>query len=169
MLGRRFLELFVNSTHTNTPHVILPPPVFFVSALLLGIVLDRVLPIAVAPPFAYPFLRLAAILISTASGSLAAAAFLTLRRHHTTFKTDRPVAALVTTGPFRLTRNPLYLSLALLIVAVSAFLNSPWAIAFLVPALVLVQRHAIRPEERYLLQAYGSEYEKYCRNVRRWV
>jgi protein-S-isoprenylcysteine O-methyltransferase Ste14 len=63
----------------------------------------------------------------------------------------------------------MYLSLALLLVSVSAFLNSPWPVAFLVPALVLVTRHAIRPEERYLLQAYGTEYERYCRKVRRWV
>jgi protein-S-isoprenylcysteine O-methyltransferase Ste14 len=159
----------VNSTHANTPHVILPPPVPFVSALLLGIVLDRVLPIAVAPASALPFLQLAGLLLTTASGSLAAAAFFTLRRHRTTFRTDRPVEALVTAGPFRLTRNPMYLSLALLLVAVSAFLNSPWPIAFLVPALVLVQRLAIRPEERYLLKAYGNEYERYCRKVRRWV
>jgi protein-S-isoprenylcysteine O-methyltransferase Ste14 len=159
----------VNDTRTNKPHVALPPPVLFVSALLLGIVFARVLPIPAAPPSALPFLRLAALLLAIASGTLAVAAFLTLRRHRTTFRTDRPVAALVTTGPFRLTRNPLYLSLALLLVATSAFLNSPWPVAFLVPALALLQRLAIRPEERYLLQAYGNEYEQYCRRVRRWV
>jgi len=159
----------VNGTRANGPQVVLPPPVLFVAALLLGIVLDRALPTAAAPRSVLPFLRFVGLLLAIASGSLAAAAFLTLRRHRTTFRTDRPVEALVTTGPFRLTRNPLYLSLALLLVAVSAFLNSPWPIACLVPVLALVQHLAIRPEERYLLQAYGTEYERYCREVRRWI
>jgi protein-S-isoprenylcysteine O-methyltransferase Ste14 len=114
-------------------------------------------------------LRLAGLALFVGSGVLAAAAFVTLGRYHTTFRTDRPVSALVTSGPFRLTRNPMYLSLAILIAGVGALINSLWPLALLVPVVIIIQRLAIAPEERYLGELYGSAYGQYCRRVRRWL
>lgn len=153
----------------QAPRVPVPPPVLFVAALLLGIVAHRIAPVAVGPPSAFPFLRLVGLVLALGSGVLAAAAFVTLGRHHTTFRTDRPVSALVTSGPFRLTRNPMYLSLVFLIAGVSALVNSLWPLAWLVPVVVVVQRLAIAPEERYLAELYGSVYGRYRRRVRRWL
>lgn len=159
----------MTGTGPCAPRVPVPPPLLFAMALLLGIVVHRILPVAAAPPSALPFLRLVGIFLSISSGVLAAAAFVTLDRHHTTFRTDRPVSALVTSGPFRSTRNPMYLSLAILIAGVSALVNSLWPLALLVPVIVVVQRLAIAPEERYLAELYGSAYGQYCRRVRRWL
>lgn len=159
----------MSSFDPKAPRVPVPPPILFAAALLLGIGAHRILPVAAGPSSALPFLRLAGLVLALCSGVLAAAAFVTLGRHHTTFRTDRPTSALVTSGPFRLTRNPMYLSLAILIAGVSALVNSLWPLAWLVPVVVIVQRLAIAPEERYLRELYGSAYEQYCRRVRRWL
>lgn len=153
----------------KSPRVLIPPPILFALAFILGLVLQHFLPIAVAPTPARQYVRLAGILLVVSSAVLAAAAFITLARHRTTFRTDRAVSALVTSGPFRFTRNPMYLSLTLLLAGASALLDSFWLLAFLLPVLLLVQRIAIVPEERYLLHAYGSDYDAYCRRVRRWL
>ncbi|TAM50991.1 MAG: isoprenylcysteine carboxylmethyltransferase family protein [Acidobacteria bacterium] len=162
-------EVGVTSSGPKAPRVLIPPPVLFVAALLLGVVVHRIVPVAAAPPPAVPLLRLAGLALFVCSGVLAAASFVTLDRHRTTFRTDRPVSALVTSGPFRLTRNPMYLSLMILIAGVSALVNSFWPLALLVPVVVVVQRLAITPEERYLAELYGSAYGQYCRRVRRWL
>lgn len=153
----------------KVPRVLIPPPILFAAAPLIGIVAHGIVPVAAVPPSALPFLHLAGLVLALCSGALAAAAFVTLRRHHTTLRTDRPVSALVTSGPFRLTRNPMYLSLAILIAGVSALVNSLWPLAWLVPVIVVVQRLAITPEERYLAELYGSVYGQYCSRVRRWL
>ncbi|MDD5563276.1 MAG: isoprenylcysteine carboxylmethyltransferase family protein [Thermoanaerobaculaceae bacterium] len=159
----------MSSSDPQAPRVPVPPPLLFAAAPLLGIVVHRIVPVAAAPHSALPFLRLAGVFLSISSGMLAAAAFVTLGRHHTTFRTDRAASALVTSGPFRLTRNPMYLSLVFLIAGVSALVNSVWPLALLVPVIVAVQRLAIAPEERYLAQLYGIAYGQYCRRVRRWL
>ena len=151
------------------PRVPVPPPVLFASALLLGAGAHLILPLAAAQPPALPLLRLAGLLLCLLSGALAAAAFVALVRHRTTFRTDRPVSALVTSGPFRISRNPMYLSLVLLVAGAGALLNSLWPLALLVPAVVVVRRLAIAPEERYMTELFGSAYEQYRRKVRRWV
>ena len=151
------------------PRVLVPPPVLFASALLLGIGAHRILPLAAAEPPALRLLRLVGLLLCLASGALAAAAFVTLGRHRTTFRTDRPVSALVTSGPFRISRNPMYLSLVLLVAGAGAVSNSLWPLALLVPAIAVVQRLAITPEERYMAERFGGAYREYCRRVRRWL
>lgn len=159
----------MTGTGPCAPRVPVPPPLLFAAALLLGVVVHRIVPVAAAPPPAVPLLRLAGLALAVSSGVLAAAAFVTLGRHRTTFRTDRPVSALVTSGPFRVTRNPMYLSLAILIAGVGALVNSLWPLALLVPVIVVVQRLAIVPEERYMAELFGSAYEQYCRKVRRWL
>jgi protein-S-isoprenylcysteine O-methyltransferase Ste14 len=80
----------------------------------------------------------------------------------------RPATTLVVAGPYRFTRNPMYLGLALFTVALALFLNTWWPIILLVPTLIVVQRFVIAREESYLHRRFGAEYDAHIRQVRRW-
>ena len=100
---------------------------------------------------------------------LAASAIGLFRRKQTSMITFSPAATLVTSGLCAFTRNPMYVSLALLAIAFALFLNTWWAVLLRVPTLLIVQQLVIVPEERYLARRFGTEYEAYTRRVRRWL
>jgi protein-S-isoprenylcysteine O-methyltransferase Ste14 len=78
-------------------------------------------------------------------------------------------SALVVSGPYRFTRNPMYVGLAVLTVAVALFLDTWWPVLLLVPVLFTIQRFVIAREEKYLQRRFGAEYTAYAQRVRRWV
>ena len=84
-------------------------------------------------------------------------------------RTDRPVPRLTTEGPFRYTRNPGYLCLAMIYAGIAVLRNSLWAILLLPLMVLVIQREVIGREERYLERSFGEEYLDYKRRVRRWV
>lgn len=96
-------------------------------------------------------------------------AFAAFRRAHTTLIPNRPATAFVTSGPYHWTRNPMYLGLALLYLAVALWMNNWWVVLLLVVVLFVIQTAVIAREERYLRAAYPSEYAAYCTRVRRWL
>ena len=77
--------------------------------------------------------------------------------------------ALVISGPYRFTRNPMYVGLAALAVALSLFLDTWWTIVLLMPVLLVVRVVVIAPEERYLQRHFGADYVAYTQRVRRWL
>jgi len=104
---------------------------------------------------------------------LAAAAFFiaavrTLRKAGTPVPGNRPTTTIVRTGPFRFSRNPIYLAFTLIQLGLAAWINSLWLLLTLLPALALMEV-VIRREERYLEARFPSEYLPYKRTVRRWV
>jgi protein-S-isoprenylcysteine O-methyltransferase Ste14 len=99
---------------------------------------------------------------------LTSTAFRLFRRRHTSVLPVRPSTTLVVAGPYRFSRNPMYLGLALLTIASSLFLNTWWPIILLVPTLVVVQSFVIAREESYLRRRFGAEYDAYACQVRRW-
>jgi protein-S-isoprenylcysteine O-methyltransferase Ste14 len=106
--------------------------------------------------------------IGLASGASGVMAF---RRHRTTTNPIRIDAAssLVTGGVYRLTRNPMYLGLALLLSAWAAYLGTPWALLGPLGLVVFLTRFQIIPEERVMLGKFGAAYDAYRRRVRRWI
>jgi protein-S-isoprenylcysteine O-methyltransferase Ste14 len=89
--------------------------------------------------------------------------------HKTTIVPHHYVAALVTTGVYRLTRIPMYTGLAVAVAGASLLLGSWWPLILLPAALLAVRRLVIDPEERYLTQRFGSIYDEYRRRVPRWL
>jgi protein-S-isoprenylcysteine O-methyltransferase Ste14 len=75
----------------------------------------------------------------------------------------------VTSGPYRLSRNPGYLGLALVYAGIAILSGALWALATLGPTLIVVDRGVILPEERYLSRRFGEEYSCYRRRTRRWL
>jgi protein-S-isoprenylcysteine O-methyltransferase Ste14 len=80
-----------------------------------------------------------------------------------------PSQALVTDGPYRLTRNPGYLGMALTYAGIAIACNAPWALVPLPAAIAVIDRGVIAREERYLTRKFGTPYEDYKRRVRRWI
>lgn len=86
-----------------------------------------------------------------------------------TLNTAGACAALVTDGPYRLSRNPMYRGLALLYGGLPLVFSVTWALPLLVPVLIYTQARVIAPEERYLERAFGDAYHAYRARVRRWI
>ena len=148
------------------PGVRFPPPLLYALAVVGGFLLDRTWPLPVGGA---PFVKVFAWTLSAVWVVLTASSVGMFRRSRTSIIPMRPATALVTTGPYRFTRNPMYVGLAMLTVALALFLNTWWPTLLLVPVLLLVQRFVIRPEERYLHRRFGSEYDAYTRRVHRWL
>jgi protein-S-isoprenylcysteine O-methyltransferase Ste14 len=81
----------------------------------------------------------------------------------------RPTTTVVTTGPFRLSRNPLYLALTLLYLGLTLAFNTWWGIIVLIPLLIIMHRGVVLREERYLEQKFGETYRQYRSTVRRYL
>jgi protein-S-isoprenylcysteine O-methyltransferase Ste14 len=150
------------------PGIHYPPPLIYVAGIVLGWLVNRLRPL---PITGHPsILRFAlAVLCVIAWVLLFGAALNVFRRERTTLIPNQPASALATTGIYSRTRNPMYLSLAVLYIAVALVLDSWWPLLLLPVVLVIVDRLVIVREERYLTQAFPHEYDEYRRRVRRWL
>jgi protein-S-isoprenylcysteine O-methyltransferase Ste14 len=142
-----------------------PPPLWYALAVLIGVLLDRRWPLPIA---AGPLTTIAGVFFVVGWMALSFTSIGRFRRSATSIVPHRPAGALVLSGPYHYTRNPMYVSLALLTIACGLFLATWWPIVLLVPTLAIVQQFVILPEERYLRRRFGPEYEAYTRRVRRW-
>lgn len=135
-------------------------------AVLISVLLDRRWPLPIA---AGPLTTIAGAVFVVGWMALSFPSIGRFRRSKTSIVPIRPAGSLVVSGPYHYTRNPMYVSLALLTIACALFLATWWPIALLVPTLAIVQQFVILPEERYLRRRFGTEYEAYSRRVRRWL
>ena len=146
--------------------VMAPPPLMVIAAILLGLGLRLHWPMLLCP-WGGGWIP--------ASGCMAAAVILagtTVRRiwrARTTVLPHRPTTTLVTSGPFRLSRNPIYLAMGLLLVGVAFAVNSVALLVMIAPWAVAMRYGVIAREERYLEGKFGEDYRAYCRRVRRWL
>ena len=92
-----------------------------------------------------------------------------MRRAQTPVDPYSPSTAIVVEGPYRYTRNPLYLALTLFYLALASIVNSVWPLLLLPLVLLVIQRGVIAREERYLEQKFGEQYLRYKSRVRRWL
>lgn len=100
--------------------------------------------------------------------ALCASGMMVFASSGTTILPHRAPSALVTEGPYRFTRNPMYSGLALSYVGVSVLVGSWWPLLALPFVLFAVRRLVIDREEAYLRAAFGPAYDLYCSRVRRW-
>jgi len=90
-------------------------------------------------------------------------------RHETGLLPGQPTEAMIEEGPFRLSRNPLYVGLLALYLGVALLAPTFWALLLFPVSVLLVLWGAIRPEERFLHERFGASYDDYARRVRRWL
>jgi len=152
--------------NAETPRVPLPPPILYAVAIGLGLWLERPLPWPL-PGGALRF-WVGAVLVGLAV-ALFGLCLRELRRHQTTINPHRAASNLVATGPFRFSRNPIYVSLTVLQVGIGLLASSTWVLLMLIWVLPLMQRLVIAREEEHLRWRFGSEYADYSARVRRWL
>jgi protein-S-isoprenylcysteine O-methyltransferase Ste14 len=142
------------------------PPVWFVLALVAMILLARFLPILTWHIAALRWAGVALIVAGFALGLTAATRF---RRHGTPLKPFTPSTALVVEGPYRFTRNPMYLGLATTLAGVALALGAltPFIVVPVFVAIITAQ--FIVPEEAMLTERFGDAYGDFRRRVRRWL
>jgi protein-S-isoprenylcysteine O-methyltransferase Ste14 len=150
----------------DTAGVIAPPPLIYLGALGVGVGLDAV--IGTGSPPSSIALPLGAASIVAGTGLLGS--FLSaFQRAGTPVDPYTPSETIVTDGPYRLTRNPAYLGMALAYAGIAIALKAPWALAPLPVAIAVIDRGVIAREERYLERKFGTPYVDYKRRVRRWI
>jgi protein-S-isoprenylcysteine O-methyltransferase Ste14 len=148
------------------PNVKIPPPLIYVAGFLIGLLLDKSLPVAVLSRTP-----------SRIGGSLCIALWVLLgawsiglfRRARTSLLPIRPTTTLVVSGPYRLTRNPMYLALAFLYVGLALWFLVFWALVLLPAVIAVVQYFVIAREEKYLEEKFEEGYRQYRVRVRRWI
>lgn len=143
-----------------------PAPGIFVAVLLVGMLLSLAFPVNFLPREVTVLVGAACFLLPFALGF---AALFAMRRARTSVNPYRPTTVLLTGGPFRLSRNPMYLGMVIQYVGLSLLFNALWAIVLLPLALVIVHVTVIKREERYLEQQFGEDYRAYKARVRRWL
>ena len=146
--------------------VVAPPPLIYALPLVVGLALNRRFP---ARPLPQGATRVLGWPLVAAGVALLAWFVVTLRRAKTAIDPREPVTTLVTSGPFRLTRNPAYLAMATIYTGVTCLANALWALILLPGALLVIRRGVIDREERYLERRFGEEYRGYRARVRRWL
>ncbi|MFN2400397.1 MAG: isoprenylcysteine carboxylmethyltransferase family protein [Gemmatimonadaceae bacterium] len=153
----------------QSPGVRFPPPLIFVAGFLAGWLVERALPLGFPAGGRSPATSAAGWLLIGTGLAVGGWAFATFRRHHTAVFPNRPATSLVTEGPYRFSRNPMYVGLTLVYVGLSLLSGIFWPLIFLPLVLLLLWVAVIRREERYLTEAFGSEYPAYQAGVRRWL
>jgi protein-S-isoprenylcysteine O-methyltransferase Ste14 len=150
----------------DSPQVLVFPPLLFGGTLVLGLVLHWIRPVPALPTLVA---RVLGLLILVLSGLLARSAEAAMKRAGTNIPPNQPTLAIVTDGPFRFTRNPLYLATAGLYVGIALLVNALCPLVLLLPMLVILDWGVVRCEERYLEAKFGDSYRDYRAWVRRWV
>lgn len=151
------------------PGVHFPPPLLFVAAFLAGWLFHREWPVAMLPDEWSTAREIAGALLVATGSALVLWALATFHRHRTAVYPNRPASRIVRDGPYRRTRNPMYVSMTLIYLGVATLMNVALPVLFLPVALLLLVRLVIAREERYLRSAFGEEYAAYCRDVGRWL
>lgn len=152
----------------DVPGVIAPPPLIYLGFLLLGWGLGQVLP---DPGLGLETLwrRGVAVVLIVAGLVIDGAAAGHFRRLGTRVEPWHPSTVLATDGLYRFSRNPIYLGFALAYVGFAVAMDSLFALALLMPCLLVVDRLVIAREERYLAARFGAAYADYRQRVRRWL
>ncbi|MGA7991942.1 MAG: isoprenylcysteine carboxylmethyltransferase family protein [Thermoanaerobaculia bacterium] len=152
--------------HANVPVI---PPVLFGAGIGTGYLLRWLVPVRLVPVFLEEkasFAGSALSLLGLAFGGWAFATFLAAR---TTPHPNHPVSALVTWGPYRFSRNPMYAGLSVFTAGLALVANTPWLLVALPFVWVALRRHVIDREEAYLERKFGDEYRAFKGRTRRWL
>ena len=146
------------------PGVRIPPPVIVAAVLAAAWVLQRVAPVPVGPP-----LPEIGGLVIFAALALIGVAILVLVKAGNDPRPDKPDTALIEAGPFRFSRNPIYLGFLVAVAGFALRWGDLWGWAAVIVSHILLDRLVVAKEEAYLATRFGAAYETYRSRVRRWL
>lgn len=144
------------------------PTVFYIGAIAFACGLHRLAPFNI-PKHNMILLQIIAGIVGMIGIYLVASASIRLLRNRTALLSNRSAARLVICGPFRYTRNPIYLGYTLLTLSAGVFMNDGWILMAAIVAAAVTHLYVIRKEEMHLLARFGYEFERYCRRTRVWI
>lgn len=150
----------------DRPDVAYKPPYLYGAFLVFGLLLNLMWPLEILN--FWPQLALGLILIAAGMG-FSVWAMKTMRDAGTNFKLDKPVTAFVRHGPYRFSRNPIYLGLSVFYMGICLLLDAPIAALLLIPLTLVMNRFVIAHEEEYLQSRFGADYARYKDVVSRWI
>jgi protein-S-isoprenylcysteine O-methyltransferase Ste14 len=157
---------------TGTAGVIARPPLLFLATLMLGFVVDHLVPLR----FPISRIGLAHWISASIAGlmvliglALATAGIRNFRRAATPVPTTQPTRALVTSGIHGYTRNPIYLGMFLVYAGIGLVVRSPWILILMLPLALAIRYAVVAREEAFLERRFGEAYRDYKTRVRRWL
>ena len=150
-----------------TAQVVIRPPLAWALAVMAAFALDRLMPLPFMPA-AVPagWLGGAVVVVALA---LFAWAIATITRAGSNVPTNTPTISIVGTGPYRFTRNPIYLGMMLVFIGLAIAFDSAWLLVTLVPFALVIRYSVVAREEAYLERRFGEVYRRYRARVRRWL
>jgi len=146
--------------------VIAFPPYIHLGFVVLGLALEWIWPSNVLPLAWQLSLPILLLILVFLLGKSAAPQF---RKKGTTLDVDTPTTAIITEGAYGFSRNPIYLGMALIHLALGILIDSIWVVAAVIPAMLVMTYGVIVREEAYLTRKFGDEYLSYKASVRRWL
>ena len=141
------------------------PPLVYLGSIAIGVILHVAWPTSLLPPGVSPHVGAPVVLLAI---GLFLFAVRTFRAAGTPVPGNRPTTTIVRTGPYRFSRNPIYLAFSLLQLGIALWVNSLWLVLTLLAAVAVMSLVVIPREERYLEARFPSEYSAYKASVRRW-
>ena len=145
---------------------VVPPPVIFLGSLAAALLLEWFWPSGFVPgDLGY---WIGGVLVA-AGVALFAAAWRELARHATSIVHHKATRAIVSSGPYARSRNPVYVAMAIFVAGLAVMTDSLWVLATVASSVVLVDRLVITREERFLEATFGEAYGDYKSRVRRWL
>ena len=156
---------------SERPNAVPWPPILYGAAIVVAIALGALAPVALPLPevVGQRFVTWIGLLLLLTGAGLDGSAMWTMARARANILPHRAATALVTSGPFAFSRNPIYLGNTLMMVGAGLAFGNPWRIATGLAAALLVERLAIRREEQHLDARFGPAWRDYSARVGRWV
>ena len=153
----------------ETAQVLVRPPFAWALAVVAGFALDWLVPMPFLPEEEdWPAGLLGAVVFVLAL-ALAIWAMDTMTRAGTNIPTNRPTTAIVESGPYRFTRNPIYVGMFGGLIGLGIAFDNPWPLLMLVPFALVIRYGVVAREEAYLERKFGDAYRRYRQRVRRWL
>jgi protein-S-isoprenylcysteine O-methyltransferase Ste14 len=164
-----YLDVLTNMTKpgNDTPQIIASPPILFLGTLLISFLLNYMFPTGLSGES--HILVICAGMIFLLSAAFARCAFKTMHKQKTSPNPYKVSEHLTTLGPFKYSRNPIYLAMTGLYIAIGSVMNSIWPFVLLLHLLLIMHWGVVLREEKYLTSRFGEAYLTYKKVVPRWL
>jgi protein-S-isoprenylcysteine O-methyltransferase Ste14 len=166
-----YQHLFAMNNQINKskgPGVYIPPPLFYVLIFIVAIFIQKRIPIADGL-FQSRTIKVVGIILLIISLFFLVRSLRQFFLSKNTLILIKPASSLQTTGIYGISRNPMYVGLAIVYLGITCFIGNWWNIILFPLLFLIVQEYIIKREEKYLELEFGKQYEEYKRMVRRWL
>jgi protein-S-isoprenylcysteine O-methyltransferase Ste14 len=157
------------SSSTDTAGVTILPPFIYLAGLVGGYIIQFIWHVPIAPPILDIVIRALGVVVFLTGGWFIFSALGSFRSVGTPPDPHEPTRALTFEGPYRFTRNPMYLGMALIVGGLALIGNALWPLLALIPVIWWIRTQVIAKEEAYLEAKFGAPYLDFKRRVRRWL